>query len=383
MVRERLPIGESLSGRVAEEDRALISTNLTEDLRHDPAHQAQARAYGFHAWLGVPLRGREGVVGVLFVADRGERSFDQVDIRMLEAFADQAAIAIDNARLYRELGEREGRLRELVGRLLLAQEEERRRVAYEVHDGLAQLAAAAQQHLEAFASHYRPRSPGRQQELLRALDLAQRTVREARQVIGDLRPAALDAFGLATALRLEVDALRAEGWQMSFEQRLGSRRLPPMIETALFRVAQEALANVRKHARTTRVLLRLERRARIVCLQVRDWGRGFQPAAVLASSGPSERVGLLGMQERIAWLGGRCTVRSRPGAGTRIVVEVRCRRQRRCGRTRCQTSGRGPGNVRRSTLKVSPARLSSAPRRRNVVEEGVPAAGFSSGESCQ
>jgi signal transduction histidine kinase len=322
MVRERLPIGESLSGRVAKEDRALISTNLTEDLRHDPAHQAQARAYGFHAWLGVPLRGREGVVGVLFVADRGERSFDQADIRMLEAFADQAAIAIDNARLYQELGEREGRLRELVGRLLLAQEEERRRVAYEVHDGLAQLAAAAQQHLEAFASHYRPRSPGRQQELQRALDLAQRTVREARQVIGDLRPAALDDFGLATALRLEVDALRAEGWQMSFEQRLGSRRLPPMIETALFRVAQEALANVRKHARTTRVLLRLERRARIVCLQVRDWGRGFQPAAVLASSGPSERVGLLGMQERIAWLGGRCTVRSRPGGGTRIVVEV-------------------------------------------------------------
>src|SRR5207248_4816447 len=102
MVRERLPIGDSLSGRVAKEDRAVISSDLAQDQRHDPAHQAQARAHGLRAWLGIPPRGREGVAGVLFVADRSKRVFDQAEIQMLEAFADQAAIAIDNSRLYRE-----------------------------------------------------------------------------------------------------------------------------------------------------------------------------------------------------------------------------------------------------------------------------------------
>jgi len=322
MVRERLRLGESLSGRVAKENRAIVSTNLADDSRHTPIHRSQARVYGIRAWLGVPLRGPERVVGVLFVIDRGRRRFEQADIRLLEAFADQAAIAIENARLYEELAERERRLHELIGRLLVAQEEERRRVAYDVHDGLAQVAAAAQQHLEGFAARHRPRSTEGREALERARELAQRTVGEARRVITGLRPKALDDFGLALALRTDVEALSRDGWQITYVENLDSERLPPAIETALFRVAQEALTNVRKHAETTRVHLALRRRGGTVCLEIRDWGRGFQPSAVLAGSGTNERVGLAGMRERVAWLGGRCTVRSRPGAGTRIVVEV-------------------------------------------------------------
>jgi signal transduction histidine kinase len=187
---------------------------------------------------------------------------------------------------------------------------------------LAQFATAAHQHLEAFASHHRPRTPWARGELDRARELAQWTVREARRLIGGLWPMALDDFGLATALCIEAETLRAEGWQITYDEELGPERLPPTIEIALFRVAQAALENVRNHAQTTRMHLALERGEQIVRMEVRDWGCGFRPSAVLASSGPSERVGLPGMQERIAWLGGRCTVRSRPGAGTRVVVEV-------------------------------------------------------------
>src|SRR5438045_1331658 len=126
-------------------------------------------------------------------------------------------------------------------------EEERHHVAYELHDGLAQVAASAHQHLQAFASHYRPRSLSARRELDRALELAQLSVKEARRLIAGLRPTVLDDFGLATALRLQVEAYRADGWMVTYDETLGPERLPPTLETTLFSVAQEALTNVRKH----------------------------------------------------------------------------------------------------------------------------------------
>src|SRR6266566_4850167 len=138
-------------------------------------------------------------------------------------------------------------------------EEERHHVAYELHDGLAQVAASVHQHLQAFASHYHPRSPQARQELGRALELAQLSVKEARRLIAGLRPTALDDFGLAAALRLQVEAQRDDGWMITYDETLGSERLSPMIETTLFWVAQEALTNVRKHAGTPQVRLALER----------------------------------------------------------------------------------------------------------------------------
>jgi PAS domain S-box-containing protein len=240
---------------------------------------------------------------------------------VLRDITDRKRAEEERDRLYAELAEREHRLEGLVGRLLLAQEEERRRVAYEIHDGLAQVAAAAQQHLEAFTAYCRPRSLRARHELQQALELSCRTVREGRRVIAGLRPTVLDDFGLAQALRLEVEALNTDGWSVSYREAIGPERLPAMIETALFRVGQEALRNVRKHAGQTRVDVSLTRHGESVRLAIQDWGRGFRPAAVVAN-GPSERVGLAGMQERIALLRGRCLVTSRPGAGTRVRVDV-------------------------------------------------------------
>ncbi len=225
-------------------------------------------------------------------------------------------------RLARRDAERESRLQDLVGRLLLAQEEERRRIAYDVHDGLAQIAAAAHQHLEAFASHYHPSSPTRRANLERAQGLVQETVREARRVIAGLRPTALDDFGLATAIRIELDTLRADGWEVTYDERPGRERLPSRVETALFRIAQEALANVRKHAQTQRVQVTLEQRRALVRLEVRDWGRGFGGPNEAHAAAPGERVGIPGMEERATLLGGHCTVESAPGVGTRVVAEV-------------------------------------------------------------
>ena len=221
-----------------------------------------------------------------------------------------------------KLAESERELHDLVGRLIVAQEEERRRVAYEVHDGFTQMAAAAYRRLALFAEHRPPEDAQDREELEDAVALVQRTVGEARRIIANLRPTALDDFGLATAIRMQAEELRAEGYKTTYEETLGEARLPALLETALFRVAQEALANVRKHAETERVRVALGHRDGSVRLEVSDWGRGFTPAEFKQGAGPGERVGLSSMRERIALLGGSLEVRSEPGNGTSVVAEV-------------------------------------------------------------
>jgi PAS domain S-box-containing protein len=201
-------------------------------------------------------------------------------------------------------------------------EEEKHQVAYELHDGLAQVAASAHQHLQAFASHYRPYSREARKELYQALELAQRSVREARRLIAGLRPTALDDFGLSTALRLQVEAQRAEGWTISYEETLGSERLPTTIENTLYAVAREALNNARKHAHTKQVRIVLERQDSMIRLEVQDWGRGFEPLAVLHEVDLGEHIGLREMRERVELVGGRLTIFSQPDTGTRVVAEV-------------------------------------------------------------
>jgi signal transduction histidine kinase len=195
-------------------------------------------------------------------------------------------------------------------------------VAYEVHDGVAQLAVAAHQRLQAFARRYPSASEKGAKDLDQILALVRRTVSEARRVIANLRPTALDDLGLEAAIRLEVEELRGNGWQIDYEEELGDERLPAVIETALFRVAQETLTNARKHAQTIQARLVLGRREGVVSLEVRDCGRGFDPNALDIGKGPGERVGLSGMRERVGMLGGELEVRSSPGEGTSVTARV-------------------------------------------------------------
>jgi PAS domain S-box-containing protein len=201
-------------------------------------------------------------------------------------------------------------------------EEERHHVAYELHDGLAQVAVSTHQHLQALASRYHPRSPQARQELSTALELAQRSVREARRLIAGLRPTVLDDFGLAMALRLQIEAQRNDGWNIIFDEALGPQRLPPKIETTLFGVAQEALTNVRKHSGSTQARLSLTRQDSNIRLEVQDWGSGFEPRTLFKVYRPGEHVGIRTMQERVELLGGRLLFSSHPGFGTLVVAEV-------------------------------------------------------------
>jgi signal transduction histidine kinase len=173
-----------------------------------------------------------------------------------------------------------------------------------------------------FAARHRPRARTTHAELDRIIELARRTVVEGRRMITGLRPTALDDLGLATALQMQVAALEAEGWEVQFQAPPGHARVPPAIETVLYRVAEEALANIRKHAGTTRAAVTLERSREKIRLVVRDWGRGFDLTSASTSTSLGERMGLRGMHERVMLVGGHCDVRSYPEAGTTVVAEI-------------------------------------------------------------
>jgi PAS domain S-box-containing protein len=298
--------------------RAALETGEPRSFELQPSDVNETRLAG----LCLPLQMRDRVVGLL-EAYGPEALTQKENLDTLTSLANQGASALENARLYEELAERERELRVLMGRMLVAEEEERRRVAYEVHDGLTQMVVATHQRLQIFAEDNPPGSAEGREELEDLVELVRRTVAEARRVIADLRPTTLDDFGLATAVRLQIEELRAGGYEATYEETLGEERLPAALETALFRVAQEALTNVRKHAGTDRVRVTLGHRpGGLVRLEVRDWGRGFDLARVASGGGPGERVGLSSMRERVALLGGGLEIRSEPGEGTSVVAEV-------------------------------------------------------------
>ncbi len=317
-------VGSEALWRRAREAQASVSSRRAVLREERPASFALSlEDHEGQSLVGVclPLKTRNSVMGV--VEAYGPESLAEDDtIEILASLAGQAASALENARLYEQLGEREQRLQDLVGKLLTTQEEERRRVAYEVHDGLAQVAVAAHQHLQVFARRHHWGRPQSQKDLGHILKLVRSTVTESRRIIAHLRPTVLDDLGLASAIALEVENLRDSGYRVEFEEKLGDERLPAAAEIALFRVMQEALTNMRKHAQAERVYIRLWRENGWAYAELRDWGRGFDLKKGFIGKGPGERMGLSGMRERVMLLGGEFDVRSWPGAGTAVVAGI-------------------------------------------------------------
>jgi signal transduction histidine kinase len=279
----------------------------------------------------LPLQPNDGrTLGVLLLTEANTQSGPEADdLDALQLLTAQLAATLQNAQLYeakhllvQQLTEREARLAELVEQLIGAQEEERRRVAYEIHDGLAQMMLGVLQQLRTLTDRYKPRAPAARQALARSVDMAQATVEEARRVIAGLRPTVLDDVGLAQALQQLARSLQQDGRQVSYTATLGAARLPAALETALYRIAQEALTNVHKHAGPTPVALRLQRRSTDVILTVQDWGCGFSDPPQAAPQDAGTHVGLAGIRERVSLLNGHWRLESAPGRGTLLEVSL-------------------------------------------------------------
>ncbi|MBI2866228.1 MAG: HAMP domain-containing protein [Chloroflexi bacterium] len=225
------------------------------------------------------------------------------------------------SRLNQELYREETARRELLGKVISAQEEERKRIARELHDETSQsLAALAMAIDTSLTSSEASASSGR---LANMKDMVVRTLEGVHQLIFDLRPSLLDDLGLLPALRWYAESrLRPQGIEVRFVSTGPERRLPSETEIALFRVVQEAVTNILKHAEAENVVIRQESTGDAIRIEVEDDGRGFDISSIGSETGQVRGLGLLGIRERVEMLGGRFAVVSQPGKGTRIVWEV-------------------------------------------------------------
>ncbi len=310
-----LQLGEGVAGWVAEHREVVV---IPEDKWGDPRYKYIPELHGelFTSMLSVPMVSRSGtLVGVFNVHARERRDFSDRDVEFLRSTASLVAGAIERAHLFRALEEKERALEELVRETIDAQEDERRRLATEIHDGVTQQLVSAWYRLQAVRRHL-PRDLHRaRQELERAQELVDSALDEARVAIHDLRPSLLDDLGLGPSIRALVTRSLGEGVEP--EVAVEDLALPAHEEVALYRIAQEALTNVRKHAEASRVEVTLRVEGDEVVLRVRDDGRGFDP-----SHRPRTSFGLLGISERASLLGGRLAVESGPGLGTTVEVRV-------------------------------------------------------------
>ncbi len=292
---------------------------LIPDIRAEPGWSLPAEREVETSWMGIPLFARGTVLGVLSLFKREVGYFNDEHVKLAEAMSSQASVAVENAILFEQVRESTVRMRTLSRRLVEAQESERRSIARELHDEAGQALASLR-----FGLRLLERDIDEGGSITeRVAELKQRTdtiIDGLHTLAAGLRPAVLDHVGIEAALREYCRTAAARfGLKVRFKDlSAASERLPTEVETALYRIVQEAITNVVRHARATRVDVLVERSGGHVRVMVEDDGIGFATDQVLGE----DHIGLLGLRERAESLGGVLTVESAPGAGTTLVVEV-------------------------------------------------------------
>lgn len=298
----RLRIGaEGVTGRVAATGKALY----LPDVREDPGY-VEMKGSKTLSELTVPVKVKGNVIGVLDAQSVHLNAFDESDLIVMQSLADQTAVAIENARLYRQAQQ-------------LAVVEERNRLARELHDSVTQALYGITLHAEAA---YRQLEADNvvlvEDQLMDLRGTAQEALREMRLLIFELRPSVVEMQGLVPALRARLEAVEERAGlqvEMNLDEHLD---LSDRVQDGLYRIAQEALNNALKHAKANQIILNLSGTLSKVTLEILDDGLGFNPDDAVEGGG----LGLDGIIERAQLLKGDLKIDSSPGKGTRIKVEV-------------------------------------------------------------
>lgn len=317
------PPGTGLANSVFTSGQTLVLADAQSDEQHLQA-LGEVSGVGYRSVLCVPLLSQSQVFGVLALLDSAPQRFGPTDTHLVEGLAAIAAIAIENALLFRAVNSQRGQLRALAGRLAEVQEQERQHLARELHDQIGQNLTALNLNMsvidQALGSQA---SPEIRRRLTDTIGLVSQTAGQVRTVMAELRPPVLDDYGLPAALRWYGEQFtRRTGVVALVTDDAGDERFSSSTETALFRIAQEALNNVAKHAAARQVVMSLQCGDGLVRLTIADDGQGFDPLTVQKAS-RQPHWGLLTMQERAMAVGGTLHVVSQPGAGTRIIVEAK------------------------------------------------------------
>ena len=299
-----MPLADTLAGFVIQSGQPV----RVADARQDPRANAElVRRLGVRSMLVVPLISGAETIGSILVMNKETGEFRSDDERVLTSLASIAVIAIENAELYEQAQQ-------------LAAAEERNRLARELHDSATQSLYGVTMFAEAAARLLTSGQTEQAADHMREVRAtASEALREMRLLIFELRPPILEEQGLEAALQARLESVEGRsGLQFEFEAE-GVDDLPPDVEEPLYRIAQEALNNALKHAQASKLSVCLTQDQQNVVLEITDDGVGFDPNKTRTRGG----LGLAGMEERAALLGGRLVVDSEPGQGTRVRVEVK------------------------------------------------------------
>jgi signal transduction histidine kinase len=320
----RLRLGEGIIGHVAQSGKAI----LLEDISTDPrvAYPTLVNAEGLKAFIAVPLRTKDNVLGVINVASRMPHSFTTSDTHLLYSIGDQLGVAIERASLYERLRKARERLRKLARQNLVAEEEERRRIARELHDETSQSLSGLALQLEALIQM--SAMSGNQDAkfvagLKKVQSLTIQVHNEVSRVISNLHPALLDTLGLVAAARQHAEnRLQPLNINVLIETKGAERRFPPDIEAALFRVVQGAIGNIVQHSKAKNASIVLVYQPDEFSLSISDDGQGFDVSEITDVEESGRGRGLFSMRERIGFLGGTSGVESKIGVGTTLWAKI-------------------------------------------------------------
>ncbi len=313
----RLPLGQGISGWVASHREPVV---IRQDKESDPRYMPfqSLRGSDFTSMVSVPMETDPGgLVGVLNVHTVERRDFTDRDVELLLVIGRLIAGAMHQARLHRQLVTRERAHENFVEQVIEAQEMERRRLAGDIHDGISQRLVTLSYRLDAAARSVED-PPMVAEQLEKARELVDLTLQEARAAISGLRPPVLDDLGLAGGLASLARSIP----QIGIDVDLADTRVPDHIELALYRIAQECLQNVVKHANAKTARLRFAVDNDTARLEIVDDGIGFDTFERPLGSDEMGGYGLLSMAERAEIVGGKLNIRSRPGAGTAVTATI-------------------------------------------------------------
>jgi signal transduction histidine kinase len=320
----RMQLGEGIAGRAAQSGKAL----LLEDISTDPraAHPDLISTEALKAFISVPLRAKDKVLGVLNVASKMPHQFTQNDMHLLNSIGDQLGVAIEQARLYERLRNARERYQKLARQTLMVQEEERKRMAGELHDETSQALSGIELQLQALIDSFEI-SGNKDTKFVAGLKKVQSMAihvhGEISRLIADLRPALIDTLGLVPAIRQYAEnSLRPLGINVSVESENMDKRLPPEIEAGLFRWAQGAIGNIAQHSKAKNTSIVLKRKGNELLIEIIDDGVGFDVSKIIDIEESGRGRGVFSMKERIGLLGGTCGIKSKPGQGTIVQGRV-------------------------------------------------------------
>ena len=310
---------KNLTRCLLETGHAIAFEDIRADMETLPKFTHALSRHGFVSWVCAPLKMEGEVIGAYQLGKRDKRAFTSEDMALLEIIGNVVGTSLSNAQLLRDLRYKEAELRRALRRAVELQEDERKRVARELHDEVGQALTSILIRLKTLQEEETDDEHRERLDDLRSLTA--QTIEGLRRLAMDLRPAALDSLGIVAALQWYTrQCAERAGLDIKFVGPDKFERLPMETELILYRVAQEGITNAIRHGKAQNIEIYLEKKPNTIQLTIKDNGKGFNPVAT------NHGLGLVGIRERVELLDGIFNVKTTPGSGTQLLIEIPTRK---------------------------------------------------------